>query len=122
MDEYASVNPDPEASPIWPLQYCLAPDDSQSHIRKLIAYDWNRRGQSIESRALILWPIINPLGDLTHCCVAIAGTPWRGIVLVPLCGDDRAVRTGHIAKIFSQNHTRTLREFVSRAIEREMPQ
>lgn len=121
-DESSNVNRDAESSPIWPLQFCLAPDDSQLQVRALIAHNWNIPGQSVDSRTLFLWPIRDSLGDVTHCCVAIGGTPWRGIAIVPIFADERAVRTGQIAKVFTKRQTRTLREFVLRALRRENSQ
>ena len=99
----------------------VAPNANQVKIRRLIAQDWDRPGQSIDTRRLVVMPIIDKIDRITHCIIAIDGTPWRGMALVSMLDDERAVRTSHTTMILSQRETRTLRQYLAGVTQQWRP-
>ncbi len=98
-------------------QIVVPPDATQSRVRRLIAQGWDRPGQGIDSRDIVVRLIRDRLELLTHCVLVIGGTPFRGLVMVPTDCNDPAIRPGRPPIIYSQRDTRALRAWVLREID-----
>ena len=98
----------------------ISADDTQTQIRRLIGQGWDRPGQSIDSRPLVAWLITDKIDRVTHCLLGIDGTPWRGLVLVPIDDTDNpALRAGPHPSVYSRRDTRILQTWVCHMLARE---
>lgn len=87
----------------------IARDWHEEHIRRLIARDWHRPGKDIRKCTLMFTTIRGERG-LTYVMLGLRGLPSS--VLVPIFGNELAVRAGFAAAVYTRAETRALRKFV----------